>query len=113
MAYWMSAKPTADAFWSLDDQTPFTSKGDWCLQQHDGLQRFGSCLNTGVFIVRNTPWANGWLQRTLDLSNRTIKEHCSTASLNPFFFNKCLSSLLVFLETNSFSTQWRQRERRS
>merc|ERR1711924_218154 len=100
-----AANPNADAYWSLDDPGPrsrWVSVGrvgipfhknlahsGWCSKQPDGLAGFGSCLNSGVFIMRNNDWTQGWMQRTLDLSNKSIAETCSTRGLNPSHFDQC------------------------
>jgi len=102
---WEKQNPTADVYWSLDDPGPASrwvtlkkfsvplhknnKQLGWCSSQPDGVAGFASCLNTGVFIMRNNDWTQAWLQRILDLSTKSIAEGCSTGSFNPDHFDQC------------------------
>lgn len=92
--HFMRKDPSADVYWSLNDPTtaPYCRGPRQKMFRGDGrdaLHMFGTCLNSGTFIMRKNTWTWRYLERLLTLSNHTINDQCSTASLNPEGFDQC------------------------
>jgi hypothetical protein len=86
--YWIAKRPDKDVLWSLSD----AGAGDkWCKgQDPSSLAAFASCLNTGVFIMKQTPWTSDFLWRSLELSRQTKDKKCTTQEQNPARFDQCM-----------------------
>lgn len=80
----------ADVVWSSAGHRVYCQphgKGSETLGE---LARFGSCLNSGAFLVKRNAWSWNWVRRVLDLANSTVAKKCSTRRLNPDHFDQCL-----------------------
>jgi hypothetical protein len=64
---WMAVKPDADVYWSFSNHPEcWESRG--CADLEGSMGQFVQCINTGVFIMKNTAWSRNFTNGLLQLS---------------------------------------------
>lgn len=93
LSHWTDQAPSADVVWSMENVQGSESfcKGD---RIADKAERLASCLNSGVFIMRNTQWTVSYIWHILRASTHTLEKNCSTASVNPEQYDQCYFTVL-------------------
>lgn len=80
----------ADVAWSSAGHRTFCQPRGQDSDGLDSLARFASCLNSGAFIMKRTPWSWDYLHRILTMAASTRALNCSTSSLNRQHFDQCM-----------------------
>jgi len=87
---WLSQNRDADVFWSVAGPHGFcdTPDSEGCIS----VSHFTRCVNSGIFIIRNTHWSRRYVRRILERAVNMVPAENWEKSLNHFKNSKLPNS---------------------